>query len=415
MPAVWKALRSLFLVLMGTTVGLVIIEVALRVLTGTGAMVGFRSNVLPIYDSTADGRPFALRPNLDYVARFNCNWTVECTMRIKLNDSGLREKYSTAELLAHEFKILFLGDSFTFGYGVEQGERYSDLLKTVLNPRAVAFSAGYADGYSPVDYEVYLRTFYETIKPDIVVVGFFPENDLVHDVRARVLTRNERKEIVASRLANGLAVVDGFIARTDESGLTRTIVKGKNWLWDHLASYRMLEGARNALRYKLHPERQSELLPRALFGEFPDAEQREIETTLGAIKAMDDFLRARGKSLVVFHIPSPLQVSAYYDRLYDRPGYKVGPELREQARRVLEPQARLGRWFQANLIRYVDPTMEFKRRDRDEFRLYFGSDGHWSRNGHRVAFELLSEYLVTNRLIPSEYLASSVQIEARVP
>lgn len=117
----------------------------------------------------------------------------------------------------------------------------------------------------------------------------------------------------------------------------------------------------------------------------------------------------------MFHIPSAFQVSADYDRLYDRPGYRVGPELKEQARRVLEPRARLGRWFQANLIRYVDPTMEFKRRDRDVFRLYFGSDGHWSRNEHRVAFELLSEYLVTYRLIPSEYLASPVQIEARVP
>lgn len=398
--------KAFSLVLAGLTAGVLLAEVTLRVLTGTGTMAEFRSNALPIYDTAADGRPFTLRPNLDYVARFNCGWTLECSMRIKLNDWGLRENRSTAELLAHESKILFMGDSFTFGYGVEQGERYSDLLNTVLNQKATAFSAGYSDGYSPVDYVVYLKTFYETLKPDMVVLGFFPENDLVHEVRARVLTRNERNEIISSKLADGFAVVDGYIARGSESGLTKAFVYGKNWLWEHLAFYRLIEGARNALRYKLHPERQSELLPRALFGEFLDSEKDETETTLGAIKAMDDFLRRRGKTLVVFHIPSPFQVSRYYDRIYDRPGYMVSPDLREKARQVLQPQTMLVRWFQENGIIYIDPTKEFRRREGLGAKLYFDSDGHWTRDGHRAAFEVLSRYLIEHALIPTAYLAN---------
>lgn len=393
----------LALTLGGVVVGALIAEVALRILTGTGTIAGFRSNALPIYEATDDGRPFALRRNLDYLARFNCEWTKECEMRIRLNDSGLRERRSTAELLAHEFKVLFVGDSFTFGYGVEQGERYSDLLNSILNKRAVAFSAGYADGHSPVDYEVYLLAFYNSLTPDIIVLGFFPENDLVHDVCARVLVRNGKNEIVASKLAGGLAVIDGYLAVGGESSFAKAVRALKNWLWDHLATYRLLEGARNALRYRSHPERQSELLPRALFGEFPGSEQQETDTTLGAIAAIDKFLRREGKTLVVFHIPSPFQVSTRYDRVYDRPGYKVSQELKDEARRVLQPQTMLSGWFRERGIRYIDPTEEFRRREAAGARLYFESDGHWTRDGHRAAFEVLSRYLTDHALIPSAY------------
>jgi hypothetical protein len=394
------------LVLIGTLVGVAMAEISLRVLTGMGRMASFRSNVLPLYEATTDGRPFALRANYQYKAKFNCGWTTECEMHVELNDLGLREQRNTSELLSHDFKIMAMGDSFTFGYGVQAGERFSDRLNSILNKKGVAFSVGYADGFSPVDYEVFLRTFYDRFQPNIVIVGLFPENDLVHDVRARVLTRNERNEIVASKL-NGMVVIDGFIVQTDRlDWITKAQIKAKNYLWDTFAFYRLLEEGRNQIRFKLHPEKKAEYLPRLLFGEDPESERSEVSTTLAAIKSMDQYLKSRDGRLIVLHVPSAFQISHRYDRIYTRPGFRVDPHLAEQARRLLEPQTRFGRWFRENDILYVDPTALLRAQDREDFKTYFDSDGHWSPLGHQIAFSVLARFLLDGGLIPEDYRAA---------
>ncbi len=373
---------------------LALVESLLRFANRLGGNA-YRANVLPIYELTHDARPFTLRSNFAYHLR-----TPDFDMRIRTNDFGLREHASLEVLLQHPYKILVMGDSHTFGYGVNDGERYSDLLNASLTSQAISFTSGYADGFSPIDYVVYLQMFYERLKPDLVVIGFFPENDVVNDVRTRRIIRNAKGDIVETKLS-GFTIEDGFIAaeHTVQSPFHHAVTAFKNRLWNTFMVYRVIEEARNRVRYWRHPELQNTQLPAFFFGGSVNGE--EVDVTLRAIQQMDRLLKAHGKTLVVCFIPSNFQISSRYDRsIIDRPGYRVRLEQMAVARSLREPQTSLSRWFAANGVRYLDPTEEFIRAERDGTKLYFDFDGHLSPKGHRLMAKLLEEYLVRNQLIP---------------
>jgi len=100
-----------------------------------------------------------------------------------LNALGFRED-APGELGSDPsvYRILFLGDSFTFGSGVDRGEdRFTDLVEARLNDEA-------ADGEGPTRYHVYnagvsssrpvgwvrhMRRLLPSYAPDLVVAVFF--------------------------------------------------------------------------------------------------------------------------------------------------------------------------------------------------------------------------------------------------
>lgn len=391
----------IFKVIVPTMSAIVVIgmlEVGLRITAHFGGNSN-RANALPLWEAVPDRRPFTLRKNFAYEFR-----TPEFDMRIKTNDFGLRENQPIAHLLDHEFRILSMGDSQTFGYGVNYGERYSDLLNGILGARAVAFTSGYADGFSPVDYAGYLQSLYSYLLPDIVIVGFFPENDVVNDVLTRRIERDGNGDIVGTKL-NGFRVVDGFL--TADSGpstsFMRSVVRAKNWMWDTFAVYRLAEETRNVVRYWLHPDLQNTQLPLFFFG-FP-SNQGEIDITLRALDQMDRFLKAREKTLLVVLIPSNFQIDQRYEAsVTRRPGYRVSSEWITTARQIREPQTSFGRWLQEKHIRYIDPTEKFVSAELRGVHLYFDYDGHLNRAGHAFVAKLVSDYLLQHRLVPCVFL-----------
>lgn len=396
---------------MTVIVTLGIIEVALNLMTRANLVnIGERGNALPLWEAVDDHRPFALRENFEYEVR-----TPDFDMHIRTNDFGLRENQPIAQLLDHEFRILSMGDSHTFGYGVNYGERYSDLFNGILHNQAIAFTSGYANGFSPVDYAGYLNAFYSYLLPDIVVLGFFPENDVVNDVVTRQIARDSNGDIVGTKL-NGSNVVDGFLTTqtAPRSNFGRTVVRIKNWMWNTFALYRLAEETRNVIRYRLHPNLANTQLPPMLFGD--NANQEEIDIALGALEQIDQFLKARGKTLLVAFIPSNFQIAERYERaVTSLPGYRVDSTRMVTAREVLEPQTSFGRWLQAKHIRYVDPTQEFIVAESEGTRLYFDSDGHLNRNGHGLFSKLIQDYLLGNQLVPCHFLTLEAAAGAGCP
>jgi len=72
--------------------------------------------------------------------------------------------------------ILVLGDSLTWGAGLDEKERYSDLLQTYLrseNPglKVTVLNFGIRYGATTKQRDI-LRSYYKQIEPDLVIVGF---------------------------------------------------------------------------------------------------------------------------------------------------------------------------------------------------------------------------------------------------
>jgi LysM repeat protein len=88
---------------------------------------------------------------------------------VRINQKGLRDREHSYERTNDTKRILVIGDSFAWGYGVEETERFSQLLETSLGVEVI--NAG-VSGYSTDQELLWLRT--EGIKYDfdLVILGF---------------------------------------------------------------------------------------------------------------------------------------------------------------------------------------------------------------------------------------------------
>jgi GDSL-like lipase/acylhydrolase family protein len=94
------------------------------------------------------------------------------TTRISHNSLGLRDVEPGG---AAGKTILFLGDSFVWGYDVEAEDRFTERLRRDL-PQLRIVNGGIA-GYGTDQQYLLLRRFWDRIKPDVVVLVFCTEND----------------------------------------------------------------------------------------------------------------------------------------------------------------------------------------------------------------------------------------------
>jgi hypothetical protein len=94
------------------------------------------------------------------------------TITVRHNSLGLRN-----EELQHDSRptILFLGDSFVWGFNVEDSERFTELLRQELPDHRIV-NAGVA-GYGTDQAYLLARRIWDAVKPDVVVLMFCIEND----------------------------------------------------------------------------------------------------------------------------------------------------------------------------------------------------------------------------------------------
>jgi len=94
------------------------------------------------------------------------------TIGIQHNSLGLRD-------VEHERierpTVLFVGDSFVWGYDVEASERFTDLLRAEL-PGIEIVNAG-VNGYGTDQEYLLLNRIWSAVRPDVVVLNFTTSND----------------------------------------------------------------------------------------------------------------------------------------------------------------------------------------------------------------------------------------------
>jgi hypothetical protein len=94
------------------------------------------------------------------------------TISIQHNSLGLRD-------IEHQRSgrptVLFVGDSFVWGYDVEADERFTDLLRAELSGLEIV-NAG-VNGYGTDQEYLLLDRVWSTFRPDVVVLSFTTSND----------------------------------------------------------------------------------------------------------------------------------------------------------------------------------------------------------------------------------------------
>ena len=88
--------------------------------------------------------------------------------RVRINDKGLRGRDYPYERMAGRRRVLVLGDSFVFGFGVEQEETFTSVLENLL-PATDVLNAG-VSGYGTDQELLWFRGEGVRYRPDLVIL-----------------------------------------------------------------------------------------------------------------------------------------------------------------------------------------------------------------------------------------------------
>ena len=164
MKARWKRLGVL---LITTTVCLVLAEVSYRTYLR-------RSHARVMAAFVAQNVPWEIRPGTDCAYVLRRGWRHSGQgWGFEINMQGFRGPLMEPTREGTR-RVLVLGDSFTFGWGVGQGKSYPRLVQSRLaaaGARAVVFNAG-VPGYNTVQQACLLEQIWQKAAPDVVVLGY---------------------------------------------------------------------------------------------------------------------------------------------------------------------------------------------------------------------------------------------------
>jgi len=146
----------------------------------------FRKNYdIEMWRYAAQGKVKSRLPGLSHEHRKGAYFKDLYGTEVKINSKGLRDYEYDYLKPKHCYRVLVLGDSITFGWGVDFSQTYPKLLEKKLNERSPGqkfevINSGVGN-YNLRDELSYLE--YEGLKysPDLIILGFFLNDAERHD------------------------------------------------------------------------------------------------------------------------------------------------------------------------------------------------------------------------------------------
>ena len=300
------------------------------------------------------------------------------SVKIKTNGRGLRESF---EVVDSAVDIAFLGDSFTFGHGVENDQRYSHVFSreaAFLNKKAVNFS--YPNGWQPEHYEYFLRKS-PTLKPEKVIVGLYLGNDLDSDLAETIYDR----EALTLETPYRVVSEEGYLRNRPDSYRfpIHPLIE-----YSYFVKLLALRLNNSSWRANLFAEKALETNRLNRISLEKGEEDLTNNRALVALREIKKIVEARGGQLTVLIIPQDFyfcdnKATAHLnpELLPSVAALRNGNNLLKMTRAALENSG----------IDYFDPSSVLKPEH------YFSIDIHWSAAGHEVVGKALANHLKVDR------------------
>jgi hypothetical protein len=337
--------------------------------------------------------------------------TPEFSSNIKTNSMGFRDREFTSKKLAGA-RVVAIGDSFTFGWGVEAEESWPKVLETRLRSAGVEVEVANIGkpGASPKNYADLAAKSISLLHPDLLIVGILQGDDLAQmgfppmgestlgraqpgpDVKgARPRLRQFTKRLYPNFLrfmdgldtgGAGLAGEWQHLAQTSAAGMTAA---EKDRL-DHLDS-----GVRKAF---YDGELNPSLVSLAMHSPDYFMETMDLNSSITRLRISElaDELRriksvgeANNAKVIVVSVPYGIYVSQAGFETRRRIGFDTVPEM-------LTSNAADEAIRQASLLAGLDFytfTDQFRQASVNQ-QFFFELDGHFNRTGDAYFAETLT-------------------------
>lgn len=288
-------------------------------------------------------------PNFDgYFAQNNGDFRAH----IHINNFGLRN--DTPVSTANN-KVWFIGDSMTFGWGVERSEMYDSIFTSESGLESYNIAS---PGTDPCGYQALYARMPSDLKPSAVVVGLILENDMLPEtcpeMRGTQSTASEQTSLSVIRIKNFLtghfALYNFFAVTLKRIDVVRTI----------LTQIGIIKAPQT---YRISVDTNT-----------------ITESATRAADALRDLKRMlpEGTPMVVLIAPGRFEVKDG-DKFYHNLRLKIADLLTERGIDNVDP-------FEGFVAAGFEPT-------------HFAHDGHWAPTGHKIAGEALAIWFKDKGLI----------------
>lgn len=375
-----KTLQNLGLILVSTLLILGLLEVGVRYL---------KSN-LGRYPKKDPVLHHALVPNA-VLERIKDEFAV--TYRI--NSLGLRNEEFEVKKPKDTFRILMLGDSYTFGIGVELEETFAKQLEKTLVERhpeknIQIINAG-VSSYSPIIHYLFLMNQGLKYDPDLVILNY-DISDVQDDYKYSKIA--EFDETGKPLKVNPIEVQ--FYYREIKKGIASKIpLLEKSELHQFIMErvYQLL-GKRDVPHYYEVAqviagdiEYDRDLPMRENAGDW----REHFERSAGYLELIHELLKEKGIGFAIASYP--------YGTLISEKEWKIGRRLRGFDAKVYETPlfAYLEAFCAEQGIPFLNMTPAFLA--TEEFPLYYPYDGHFTPAGHAIAGRALAGFVEEKKLL----------------
>ena len=201
-------MMRLSVMVVATLTGLIAAELLLRLINPSMSYGYMPQDIQMSHFRQSDFIQAELRPNNQ--SRFKM---LEFDTTVVTNSLGLRDN----EVDFSKPRILCMGDSFTFGFGVENDETFCARLEQLFDGRYDFVNAGFADGYAPSTYALWLARYRERLAPSMILVNFF-QNDS-GDVRMDTWIKDGQVMAPGDTRFPDKSIRPGFVVTEDGVGI----------------------------------------------------------------------------------------------------------------------------------------------------------------------------------------------------
>ena len=310
-------------------------------------------------DCTAEEDPelsSKLKPNSDVLIEGHPDYRYHVRTYLNFPDAGFRGNVVPRPLVG-----VAVGDSFTFGVGVEAEEAWPEQLSQLAGRN---FANLGVFGYGPPQYTRVLKRYGLRMIPKIVLYTIYLENDLID--------------------------ADDFVRWQQEGRQHRASSIGKSrFLARHSRLYQLLVAPRLDGRFAEAVARKNAL--RVTVRKQPFRRLNIAwEAVQQAVLSARQLTQQNGAALVLVLVPSKIQAYRHLLRM---------PFAPQELYHLDEYNGQVMQLCEEHQIKCLDLAPRFEERTLAGEQLYFRMDGHWNAAGHRLAAHTIYDYLVNNGLL----------------
>ena len=283
----------------------------------------------------------------------------EFATTVTINSMGFRGPEIPA-ITSSTYRILLLGDSMAWGFGVEDNETVAVQLESLLNQHNpdldIQVINASVPGYGTADQLNLLQAHIKSLKPDLVLVQFFSINDLAENQAP----------------ATGWAVIEDGMLAAAESGTDpdQGLSRAERVLFKIKGSSQLVNLVSNSVGYLL--TRYGMLATDSdVWGEGYSQEQGELGTAL-LIDIANLAADHSAETVLLYTTGQSVVIQPTYEQL-------------NSAGVVAEAAAGSGaEWLDVSELLQERP---------DRTSLFYAQDGHWTALGHLAVAEIIADHL----------------------